>query len=355
MPISRRSLLAASAAVPWLTSCATGPYPVQSHSLPELASRLGVRAASYVTLEAGRPGETVWLHADARAAATQPARPIFQAASLTKPVVAFVALKLARQGRLDLRAPVSRYLPDGYLHRRNPFDDGDMSGDRVPASTLARIPVATLLNHSAGLPNWTGGALAPEFEPGARWQYSGEGYLMLQAVLAAVAAQDLEALVMAEAFQPLGMDHSRLRLEEGLRSQMASGTSWSGWGREHSFRTPNAAASLYTTAADYARLMAAWLADPALVGMAMADPVSVSPELGLSWGLGWGVMAAPGGPYLWQWGNNPGFRAFAIMSVASGQGFVLLANSERGMPLATALTRDLLPGALGVFRFPPLG
>lgn len=245
MPISRRSLLAASTAMPWLTSCATGPYPVQSHPLPELASRLGVPAASYVTLEAGRPGETVWLHADARAAATPPARPIFQAASLTKPVVAFVALKLARQGRLDLRAPVSRYL--------------------------------------------------------------------------------------------------------------ASGTSWFGWGREHPFRTPNAAASLHTTAADYARLMAAWLADPALVGTAMAEPVSVSPELGLSWGLGWGVMAAPGGPYLWQWGNNPGFRAFAIMSVASSQGFVLLANSERGMPLATALTRDLLPGALEVFRFPPLG
>ena len=107
-----------------------------------------------------------------------------------------VALKLVRDGRLDLRAPVSRYLPDGYPHRKNPFRrPNDDQLDLVPASTLARIPVATLLNHSSGLPNWTSGALVPEFMPGERWQYSGEGYVLLQAIISAVTGQDIESVV----------------------------------------------------------------------------------------------------------------------------------------------------------------
>ena|GEM_PF-2497396 len=117
---------------------------------------------------------------------------IFQAASLTKPVVAFAALRLVREGRLDLQAPVSRYLPVGYAHRKNPFGGPSAREfDQVTAQTLTRIPVSTLLNHSSGLPNWTSGMPAPEFEPGQRWQYSGEGYLLLQSVIAAVMGKDI--------------------------------------------------------------------------------------------------------------------------------------------------------------------
>jgi CubicO group peptidase (beta-lactamase class C family) len=121
------------------------------------------------TLDAGKPNKAMvasrcstdrLLDADA----------IFQAASLTKPLIAFFALKLARDGMTDLDAPVSRYLPDGYAHHQNSFGDPDSPKfDLVPASTLARIPVVTLLKHSSGLPNWTSGLLAPEFEPGSRW------------------------------------------------------------------------------------------------------------------------------------------------------------------------------------------
>lgn len=151
---------------------------------------------------------------------------VFQAASLTKPVIAFVALKLVKEGKLDLSAPVSRYLPDGYAHRQNPFGGASATNvELVPASTLARIPVATLLN----------------------------------------------------------------------------------------------------------------------------------PELGLAWGYGWGIETAAGGPYLWQWGNNPGYRAFTMVSASSGNGYVLLTNSEDGMPLAASLARSTIPAEHGVFRFHMLG
>jgi CubicO group peptidase (beta-lactamase class C family) len=261
-----------------------------------------------------------------------------------------------RDVRLDLRAPVSRYLPGGYEHRQNPFGEAsERHVDVVPAHTLARIPVATLLNHSSGLPNWTRGALTPEFVPGERWQYSGEGYVLLQAVLSAASGQDIESLVSKYVFGPLDMRHSRLRLTEDIREQVVDGTSWFGGLSRFDFHEPNAAASLYTTAADYANLLSALLADKALLALTVSQPVAAERALGLAWGHGWGTETAAGGPYLWHWGNNPGFRAFAMVSVSSGNGFVLFTNSERGMPLAAPLARSTVPGEHGVFRFHVLG
>lgn len=355
MPLSRRDLLLAGASAPFLASCATDLTQYAEQPFPALAAKLGVCAASYATLSDGKPNPSV-MTSGCSPAAPVGADAVFQAASLTKPVIAFVALQLVREGRLDVRAPVSRYLPDGYTHRQNPFGGPqDRRVDAVPASTLARIPLGTLLNHSSGLPNWTRGPLAPEFEPGSRWQYSGEGYVLLQAVISAVTGQDIESVVAQRVFEPLGMRHSRLRLTDDIRAQVLDGTSRLGGRVRFDMREPNAAASLYTTAADYARLLAAWLADPALLALVMEQAVSTDAALGLAWGKGWGIETAAGGPYLWQWGNNPGFRAFAMVSVASRNGFVLLTNSERGMPLAASLAHATVPAEHGVFRFSALG
>lgn len=163
-----------------------------------------------------------------------------------------------------------------------------------------------MLNHSSGLPNWTNSTLAPKFEPGRRWQYSGEGYLLLQAVISAAAAQDIESCVSKYVFEPLGMWHSRLRLTEDIRQQLVNGTSWLGWSRQFDFNEPNAAASLYTTAEDYAKLLSALLADTPLLSLTLANPVATDPELGLAWGYGWGVETAEGGPTSGSGAITPG-------------------------------------------------
>jgi CubicO group peptidase (beta-lactamase class C family) len=355
MPISRREFLLAGAIAPFLSSCATDLYKFGDEPLPSLAARLGVCAATYAILDAGKPN-TAEMVSGCLSARPIRNESIFQAASLTKPVIAFVALKLVRDGKLDLSAPVSHYLPDGYAHRQNPFGGANAAKvDLVPASTLAHIPVATLLNHSSGLPNWTSGALVPEFASGERWQYSGEGYVLLQAVISAVARQDIESCVSNYVFEPLAMRHSRLHLTEDIRDQLVKGTSWFGWESQFDFSEPNAAASLYTTAGDYAKLIQALLADTTLLSLTLANPVTTDPGLGLAWGYGWGIETATGGPYLWHWGNNPGFRAFAMVSASSGNGYVLLTNSERGIPLAASLAGSTIPAEHGVFRFHMLG
>ncbi len=348
--IDRRALLASAAALPLMAACATDITRYRERPVADLARDLGVCAASYAVLKAGVAGPSI-----AVSGCSEPVQSdaIFQAASLTKPVVAFGALRLALEGRLDLASPVSRYLPHGYTHFHSVLARSTSDAhDIVPADALKQIPIASLLNHTSGLPNWASGTLSRDFEPGARWQYSGEGYVLLQAVIEAITGASLSSYVDRRVFAALGMHDSSLVWSGAIDQRVQRGTSSFGAARHVRFMAPVAAASLYTTASDYGRFMSALLADGPLVSLITSTLVDVDRRLGLAWGLGWGIERGEGGPTLWQWGNNPGYRAFAMASLSSKDGFVILTNSERGMPLAASVAHATLPGPHSAFRFP---
>ncbi len=347
--------MAAAPVLPALTSCANDISKYRGSPITSLAMDLGVCSAAYSILRAGIPGPSDAISGCKESGASQPDS-IFQAASLTKPVIAFGALRLVIAGQLDLQSPVSHYLPRGYSHyhsvlARSPADPSDI----VPASALAKLPVATLLNHTSGLPNWKSGELSLDFQPGKRWGYSGEGYVLLQGVIEAITGMNLSAYYDEHVFGPLGMHDSSLIWKDSFGTRAPAGTSQHWPARQVRFRAPVAAASLYTTAFDYARFLSALLANDRLTSVTMEKPVPVDRELGLEWGYGWGIERAEGGPYLWQWGNNPGFRAFAMVSASSKDGFVVLTNSEHGMPLAVPLAYATLPAEHNAFRFSLVG
>lgn len=330
MPISRRHLLLASA-MPSLASCAGGISQLRERPVTALAKDLSVYSAAYAVLRGARPGGPVLVSGCAESG--EQTEPTFQAASLTKPVIAFAALQLALDGQLNLKAPVSHYLPAGYKHyhstlARWPDDPHHI----VSAVVLARISIAALLNHTSGLPNWSSGLLSFEFEPDKRWGYSGEGFVLLQSVIEAVTGMELSAYFDEHVFARLGMPDTSLVWRDGFATRLVSRRSASGRTRQLRFLKPVAATSLYTTATDYAKFMSAALTNDQIVSLVLSGLVQVDSALGLQWGLGWGIENSAGGPCVWQWGNIPGYPAFAIASVASKDGFVMLTNSERGMP-----------------------
>jgi CubicO group peptidase (beta-lactamase class C family) len=277
---------------------------------------------------------------------------VFQAASLTKPVIAYGALGLVFERKLDLQSPVSYYLPGGYTHFSSVLKrrHGDPS-DIVPASTLSRVTVGSLLNHTSGFPNWSRGALTLGFEPGQRWQYSGEGYLILQSVIESVTGMDISEYMDKHVFKPFGMIDSSLVWKDTFAERAVSGTSSFGSKHEAIFNKPVAAASLYTTAGDYARFLSAFLAQESFITLTLAKRVSVDSALNLGWGYGWGIEGGEKGVNLWQWGNNSGFRAFAMVSPVSKDGFVIFTNNERGMALAVPLAQQVIPMRHNAFKF----
>ena len=120
--MNRRRFLLAGASAPLLASCANGAARRGSGTLEDFAKRLNVSAATYSVLRAGKPVSTL--------AVTGAPEAIFQAASLTKPVVAFAALRMVQAGQLELAAPVAHYLPGGYRHFHDPLAPGHLQPGR---------------------------------------------------------------------------------------------------------------------------------------------------------------------------------------------------------------------------------
>jgi CubicO group peptidase (beta-lactamase class C family) len=287
--------------------------------------------------------------ADAESGAPVTAETMFEAASLSKPVFATIVLRLAERGQIDLDRPLLDYLP-------NPRIDHD---PRAQALT-ARI----VLSHRTGLPNWGDpDRLELRFYPGAGYGYSGEGYVYLQKVVESITGLDLDQLAHREVFTPLGMTHSRFSWSTEDELPLAMPHDHIGRRRpERSERTANAAASLYTTAADYARFVLAWMkaeiVSPATVRTAVSPVVGMKGNEThtwrpweirdrIAWGLGWGVqLPAPGdeesGPIAWQWGDNGPAKGFVAWRPQTGSGVVYFANGANGLAIGRALVAEHL-------------
>ncbi len=323
-------------------------------TMQQLAARRGVCAVAVAIIK-NRQLDSVKTASSCSPATALTVDSVFQAASLSKPVFAYAVLQLVAQGKLDLDAPVLHYLPQGYLHASKPFLQSSPT-DLVKDARLHAVTVRMALNHTSGLPNWANGPLTFDLNPGSQWHYSGEGYVLLQRVVEAVTGLPLNELMREQVFKPLAMTHSEYIWTPRLAEQFVPGTIRSGTVRQpFHLMAPVAAFSLYTSAQDYAKFLVAVLNDPHTVDKITQAAVSVNPDLNLSWGLGWGIERSANDAFLWHWGNNPGYRAFVMASTQTGDGLVMLTNSDKGLTLAEPLTRQVLPGKHPVFRFHMLG
>jgi len=276
---------------------------------------------------------------------------VFEAASLSKPVFAYAVLKLVQEGKMELDAPILKYLPQGYAHRHFAHL-ANSPIDQVTDPKLSEVTVRMALNHTSGLPNWASGPLAIKGRPGGTWQYSGEGFVLLQRAVETVTGENLADYMKRTVFTPLGMTHSAYTRQKELETLIAPGSDYYGTTLKPArFREPVAAFSLYTSAADYGRFIVALLKDERSLRQIVESPVLVNSKLGLSWGLGWGIERSQGDVFLWHWGNNPGYRAFVMASPRSGDAFVMFTNSEKGLALAKPLGDDILPGTHPVYRY----
>ncbi|MBB4637365.1 serine hydrolase domain-containing protein [Longimicrobium terrae] len=141
-------------------------------------------------------GTTTW-----KGATVDPERTVYDLASLTKVVATTTAaMLLYEDGRLDLDAPVSRYLPE--------FSGGNKDD----------VTIRDLLTHTSGLPAGTGvrGSTADEKlaslirtplrrAPETRVEYSDVGFVTLFAALEKAAGEPVEQMLERRVYGPLGM------------------------------------------------------------------------------------------------------------------------------------------------------
>ena len=323
--------------------------------VPQLMEEHHVPGVAIAVISEGR---VAWSKAygvsDAASKTPVTSETLFEAASMSKPVFAILALQLADAGRLDLDRPLVEYSSELAVPNQ---------ADR------RRITARMALSHTAGFPNWRPGGEEREgplpllFEPGTRFGYSGEGVFYLQRVVEKITGQPLDLRARAALFDPLGLRHSSFAWSPGVEGALASGH-----GEDGSFLTrskythPNAAYTLYTTAEEYARIivevMNAGRGRSKVLSEASAREM-LRPQVALDardpierpftgqgrsaqWGLGWSLNATAGGDIFHHSGaNRTGFRCYSQFSLDRGSGLVIMTNGLGGGDLWTRLVATI--------------
>ncbi len=271
---------------------------------------------------------------------------VYEFASLSKPLFSLAVLQLAEKGIIDLDKPLYEY-----LEYREVTDD-----DRYELIT-ARI----VLSHRTGFPNWARGEQVDlAFEPGERFQYSGEGYLYLQKVLEKITGRSLQKIVEEEIFIPLQMTHSSFIWKDKYQNNMAEGHSRKGeFDRKIRQKTEGvSASSLISNVTDYSKFLQYVLKEykknnPIIKRMVTPIiPVKDDGKWGkLSWGLGWGIEETSQGKNIWHWGNNGEFRSLVVANLEKGIGLVYVSNSASGLEPIAYIIQNTIGGIHPLTRF----
>jgi CubicO group peptidase (beta-lactamase class C family) len=301
-----------------------------ARAVPQVLRISGVPGLSMAVVRAGR---VVWAAAfgtrDDSARTPVDTATVFEAASLSKPVFAYLVLRLADRGELDLDRPLAEMI----------------EYPRIQDERARRITARTVLSHGTGLPNWGGERLTLLFDPGTAYGYSGEAFVYLQKALERTTGQSLEALARREVFEPLGMTRSSYIWQERFEGNAASAKDWL-WRVapiDH-WAEPSAAYTLLTTAPDYARFVAAVLTGRGLsrsTWQAFLTPVRETSR-GTAMALGVRVEGGRDDRVFYHSGNNGRrFTCYMTGDVGRGTGLVYFTNAANGTSLVEALARPV--------------
>jgi CubicO group peptidase (beta-lactamase class C family) len=286
---------------------------------------------------------------------------IFAAASFSKTAFAYLVVLLAEEGIIDLDRPLHEYL--GKPLPTYPAY-ADLEGDDRYKQITARI----VLSHSTGFPNWRfltpDGKLEFLFPPGTRHGYSGEGIALLQMVVQEITGENLETLAQEKVFGPLGMDRTSYVWQEAFEDDHARPHDTYGRAKALQRRhEADAAGSMVTTAGDYARLLVAILNaegvrkasldemlkpqieidSQQMFGPGVLARTDQYRDMGLAWGLGWGLFDSEHGRAFFHTGHDIGWQNYTVTYADQGIGVVLLSNSDN----FEAVAPQILEAAIG--------
>jgi CubicO group peptidase (beta-lactamase class C family) len=258
----------------------------------------------------------------------------FRIGSMYKMFTAVAVLQLVEQGRVDLDAPLARYLPD------------------YPNAELAdKVTIRHLLTHTGG----TGdiftdayqaqrtairehddyvrlfGNRAVEFAPGSREAYSNYGFVLLGAIIERVTGSSFHDVLRERIFNPAGMHDTGAEPEDQVRAQVSIG-----YTRTESGLVDNrdllpwrgtAAGGGYTTAGDLLRFADALLTQRLLRSESLSEATRSQTPGGL-YGFGFQIGGSGDTRHFGHAGGAEGMNGALRIYPASGDVVVALSNLD---------------------------
>lgn len=268
----------------------------------------------------------------------------FRLGSITKQFTAAAILQLQEQGLLQVNAPISTYLPD--------YPNGE------------QITIHHLLNHTAGIPNYTSFPDFPqktrtvmsldeliawfsdrplEFTAGERHRYSNSGYVVLTKIIEVVSGQSYTDYLQHHIFEPLDMTSSGYDRSATILPHRASGYIFAGADYPNEdylnaafldMSIPSGAGALYSTVEDLYKWEQALYTDAILSQHSrtamFAPTIVVDPEETQKtyYGYGWLIDTHEGRDRLFHDGGINGFSAILSRYPKEQITIIVLSNLE---------------------------
>lgn len=284
---------------------------------------------------------------------------MFQAASMSKPITAIIALKLEEENKIQLKRDINQqlkkwHIPGNEFTRQTAVTPellmlhmGGINVSSFPGYSVSdSIPdIITLLN---GTPPSNTEAVKVVCTPNTKWSYSGGGYTILQFLMEEVTGDSFAQLMKSYLFDPLKLQHSTFEhnLSADHQNSIAKGHLENGKvvaGGYHKY-PEKAAAGLWTTPMDYAEIIIEL--EKSYLGE--SDKI-IKPETSRKMlkryrgDMALGIVLKNSGDSiaLAYGGWNEGYMCDVYSYLKSGSGVVIMTNSNNGYMLIQEIYRSL--------------
>lgn len=278
---------------------------------------------------------------------------LFQAGSLSKPVAAVVALKLVEEGKISLDQNV-----DDLLKGWKVGTLGGFSGDEVTLRQLLSMTsgldtggyygyapeekLPTLIQVLEGQSPANNRPLHLVRKPGTKYDYSGGGYEVIELLINSITNSTLPEVAQTKLFIPLSMAESYFfqPLPEELRTRAAQATDKDGNAFLFPWRVnPElAAAGLWSTPRDIAKfvlaIIKAYQGDSQSILSTETARQALRQQSATQYGLGFVISGSGKQLQFMKLGQNVGYQSWLIGYPETGQGAVVMTNSDNGRELA---------------------
>lgn len=324
----------------------------QGEPLWTLESRMKHYNVPGVSIAVIKNSKVIWSKtygfADVESKTPVNAQTLFQAASMSKPVSSYAALTEVEAGKINPDADVNSYLKSWKVPDNEFTKEKKVTLKNIVSHTAGFTvsgfpgyekgkPIPTLIQVLKGQSPSNTGAVVVDKTPGTPFRYAGGGYCVLQQMLIDIEGKDFTSIMNEKVLQPLNMKHSTFSqpLPEAMAQYEASAYTETGQkvpGKSHTY-PEQAAAGLWTTAEDLSKFVIDVQntlsgKSSTVISQKTAEQFTTS-LIDPFMGLGVFLEDRSGHMYFHHGGWNEGFSSRFIASKTSGDGIVVLTNTNK--------------------------
>jgi CubicO group peptidase (beta-lactamase class C family) len=294
---------------------------------------------------------------------------LFQIGSVSKVFTTTLLLSLVDEGRLDLDAPVLRYVPELGLSdllaretltlRHLIIHRGGFYGDRFDDQGNGDDALERAVRAFHDLPQHAA--------PGELWAYSNAGFDLVGRAIENVLGMTFEQAMRTRIFEPLGMDRATFFAHEAIRHSVAVGHLEA---EEHGIRVAkpfqiprraNPAGGIIATVGELIRFAELHIGDGALDGVRILKPetaremreLHTEADFTRRWGLGWSLREINGVRAVEHTGATNGFMGRLCVIPERNFALAIVTNGETGGSVHSAIYGHILRQVVGFRRNTP--